>query len=271
MKSLKVNIFEYLDYRTYLKECIKTQSRGFQSQLATAMKCQATYLIRVLKEEAQITDDQAFRACRFLNLTQKELDHFLELVRFDRASDPELKKHYQRNIDISVKANNEIKNRVPGSAIETNLKTQVEYYSSWQPSVLQLATSCPHLQTETELAQRFSLDITQVRSILEFLHESGLVALKDGRYEHTGKSIHLPKQHPLHKPFQRLRREMVFRSLDKPVEDNLHFSSGFATSKKHVKKLREEFLNLIEATHRDLAETASEEIFILVVDLFKTV
>lgn len=271
MESIKNSIFNYLDYRSFLNDYVKVAPRGIQTKLAASMKCQGTYLIRVLKGQAQLTEEQAYRGGIFIKLSASELEFFLDLVRFDKAGDPALKKHFEKLLKSKITSHKQVQNRVNGSTLKNSLLAQVEYFSDWKPSVLHLATNCSHLQTERELAERFSLNIDQVKNILQFLQENGLVKYENEKYSYTGDSIHLSKDSPLHKPFQRLRREMVLRSLDKPAPENLHFSSAFATSKKHIKVIRENFLKMIEMSHQELESTDSEEVMMLVVDFFRVV
>lgn len=242
-----------------------------QAQLAKAMQCQATYLIRVLKGTANLTEDQAYRCGRFLQLTNQELDYFLDLVRMDRAADLEVKKYFQENLEKKSRATREVKSRVDATSIEASLSSQIQYYSSWTPSVLHLATSCPHLQTVEALSRKFLLSEEKVREILSFLNENGLVHHEvGGGFTHNGKSLHLAKGSPLHTSFQKVRREIVLRHLgEKGTETDLHFSSAFATSKQHLSNLKGELLKLIETSHKDLGNTVSEEIALLVVDFLQ--
>lgn len=264
----QINIFEYLDYRAYIRKHFELGPRGLQTQLAGAMKCQASYLIKVLKGESQLTEEQTYRGGRFLNLPKKELEYFLDLVRYDKTADLDLKRHLEKKLIARAAATHQVQNRVDASSLESSLLTQIKYYSSWQPSILHLATSCRHLQTEKSLAARFSIEPAQLRTILEFLKENTFISYANGKYKHLGNSIHLAKDSPLHKPFQRTRRELALQSLEQPKSEDLHFSSAFATSKRHIKVLRESFLKIIEESHQELADTDSEEIVMLVLDFF---
>lgn len=269
MKSQNVSIFEYLDYRSFLMARLKAEPRGAQSRLAKAMSCQATYLIRALKGQAQLTEDQAFRGGAFFHLGSHEMEQFLDLVRLDRCADLQLKAHYQKKLRERKTAASEIKNRVTGKSLEATLATQLEYFSDWQNSLVHLATSCAHLQTEEQLAVRFSLSPEKVREILRFLVAHELVTVEGKKHRHSGTAIHLPKGSPLHRSFQKMRREMVTRSLERVKDSDLHFSSAFGTSRKHFGELREALMKVIEGFHQDLAKTESEEIMVMAIDLFE--
>lgn len=235
------------------------------------MKIQATYLIRIVQGSANISDDQAFRCGRFLQLNIQDFDYFLDLVRMDRAADIEVKRYFLEEIKQKSQALRKVKNRIKASPIEVTLSSQIQYYSSWEPSVLHVATSCSKLQTVQSLAQVFHLSEQRVCQILSFLLELGLVT-QDGKdlFEINSTSLHLAKNEPLHLVFQKVRREIVTRRLgDRSTEVDFNFSSIFATSKEHMGKLRRDLLHLIEASHSDLATTESEEVALLVIDFLQ--
>jgi len=270
MTSKTFDIFDYSDFRTYLKARLSAGPRGMQARLAKFIGCQATYVIKVLKEDAQFTEDQAFRAAGFLGLREKELEYLLDLARLDRISDPEAKKYLLTVIETKAHAAQSVRNRVKGSSFERSLEAQLRYFSSVKPSLIHIATDCPHLQIPSEISKRLRIDLTEVRETLAFLEEQGLVAGgPNGRYIHTGKMIHLPKGSPLQPLFQRLRREMIMRRLDEPEgERDLHFSMALVTSKHHLDRLRQDLLRFIEQMTSDLPHEKSEELAVLAFDFF---
>ena len=270
MTSKALNIFEHLNFRSYLRERLGAGPRGMQARLAKAVNCQATHVIRVLKDEARFTEDQAFRAAGFLSLKEREFEYFLDLVRLDRLSDPDAKKYLRSVIDTKAKAAQMVKNRVKGSLFDGSVEAQIRYFSSIQPSLIHTATDCPMLQIPIEISKRLCIELSEVREILAFLEEQGLVvAASNGRYVHTGKMLHLPKGSPLQPLFQKLRRHMILNKLDGPQKDgDLHFSMTFATSKPHLRRLRQELLRFIEQMTTDISVEKSEELAMLAFDFF---
>lgn len=266
----KSNIYEHLSLRIFLKEALRESHRGTQAKLAKAIGCQATYVIKVLKETANFTDDQAFRAAKFLKLGVHEFEYFMDLVRLDRAGDSESRAYFLDLVEMKSRAAQDVQSRVKTSPLESSLEAQVRYFSSIKPSLIHLATSCRALRTPKQIAQYLNFEILEVQNTLSFLVEQGLVNLVgDEVYAHSGKAIHLAKTSPLQPHFQRLRRQLALAKFDSPqTAVNLHFSSSFATTKKHLLSLRKEILRLIEEIHESLAETDSEEIATLVVDFF---
>ncbi len=264
--SRNFTVFDFADYRSFLKHQIHESERGFQTKLAKTMGCQAIYLSRSLKGDAQLTEEQGFRAAKFLELSKGEMEYFLDLVRLGRASDPDLVVYLNLRLKTKAEEFREVAKRVSGEALAISLESKVEYYTSWKYSTLHLATSCSGLQTDKALAQRFSLEIDEVNKIMQFLIDAGLVSKENDKYKFAGSSLHLSKASPLHKVFQRERRNLTARALEKSQNDSLHFSSAFATSRLHCLTIRESLLAIIEKTHLELASTQPEDLQIMTID-----
>lgn len=267
MSAEKNRVFEFRDYREFLSAFVKSLGRGGQKSVASAMQCQAAYLIRVLRGDAQLTEEQVFRFSSFAGLDDDEFEFFANLVRLSKAGDAGLRAYLNSVIERKAAERSELRKRVAAHDLELTLDSQIRYYSSWEPSLIHVATNCPDLRTEASLARRLRLQESHVREILTFLRSNGLIVVNEGEFTYSGKSTHLPKESPLNKSFQRARRELALRSLDRPAATDLQFSSVFATSVKHAKKLRADFLDLIQESHRALASTESEQVHALVVDL----
>jgi uncharacterized protein (TIGR02147 family) len=270
MADEKVSIFKYLDYRTYLREVIKRGPRGFQSKMASAAECQATYLIRVMKESAHLTDDQAFRISRFLNHPANETDYFLNLLRFERATDRELKRYYRSQLESHARERNQdVLSRLEWLEEQNKAQVQIGMFSSWQPSTIHLVTACPQLRTARAIAKQLDLELEYVKRTLEFLEANGFVTRDGDEYTHSGQSLRIPRESPLFLTIQHSRRELALRYLDKQQENNLHFSSVFATTRDHLKEIQEEFSALIERAARKTADMDSEEVGMIVLDFFQ--
>ena len=269
--SAKQNVFQFEDYRSYLKSVIQGAPRGFKTKLSSAMGCQGIYLIRALKGEAQLSEDQAFKAAEFLKLSPKEAEFLLDLVRLSKASDPKFSRYLKNSLQKRSAEMREVSKRVAAKDLSASLETRVEYYSSWRPSILHLATSCPHLATDQALSDRFALELVEVKKLMNFLIEAGLVQIVKGRYSFLGGSIHLPKGSPMQRVFQRELRSLVARTFDRQRDNSLHHSVVFATSAVHQEEIRSTLLNLIEKTHTDLQQTKSEDLYVLAIDFSSVV
>ena len=195
----------------------------------------------------------------------------MDLVRVDRVSDPEMIKYFNEKLKNKSSEMSQIKSRIASDTIDSSLYTQLQYFSKWEPSIIHLATSCKSLQNPAEISKRLNISEDQVYETLNFLLDRNLVTKSpSGNYLHNGKSLHLGKDELLHPIFQKARRELGIQKLNESrSEFDLRFSSAFTTSKKHQADFRERLLHLIDNFHKELSETESQEVTMLIVDFFQ--
>ena len=265
-----MNIFDFNDYKKFLLSVIKSKPRGFQSMLARAMKCQASYLIQVLTKKNELTEDQAIMAASYLNLPPLEVDYFLLLVGHSRAVSDELKKFYAKKIKSYHKAKEDIKKIIPNySEIQNNIA--VEYFSNWEISLIHLLTSSSHYQTPKAISARLKIRIKRVEYVLNFLTKNNLVENLYDRWIFKGDPIFLAKESSLNFIHQANQRNQVVRSIRELNNEDLHFCSTFIISAQHFEELKKEINLLIEKSHQKITASPSEELYSLVIDLFKIV
>lgn len=265
-----MDIFNYNNYKLYLSDLIKSKPRGYQSLLAKVINCQASYLIQVLTNKNELSEDQAFKASVFLNFSKQRRDFFMLLVSASRATTLELQAYYNEKVSRLRAQQENIKNCVPESN-EIDIKISTEYYSNWDVSIVHLATSTPHLQKPEAIAERFRLSLKRVNYVLNFLVQNNLVELVNKKFIFKGSSIYLEKESPLNQLHQINRRDQSLRSLRENDQENIHFASSFVITKKEFADLKKDIKTLIENSHKKIIESPSEEVYSLVIDLFKVI
>lgn len=113
-----------------------------------------------------MSDEQAVLVSHHFGLSDLETDYFLELVRFDRASAPEMRNLVLRRLSELRKISGAEKtsDSAPFSSQEES-----RYLSHWYFDAIRIATGISGLQTESELSEHFNLPIKTVREVLRFL------------------------------------------------------------------------------------------------------
>ncbi len=265
-----MSILNFNDYKLFLTAIIESKPRGFQSSLAKAIGCQASYLIQVLSKKNELTEDQGIKAAQYLKLSKEELEYFLLLLGLSRATSVELKNYYSQKIAVALKFKNDIRKNVPHTS-EIQKEIAIEYFSNWDIPIIHLATSIPFLQEAITISNRLKLDIKRVEYVLNFLNLNKLVEFKKNKWIFSGDPIFLPKQSPLNLIHQTNQRNQIARSLRELSNEDIHFCSTFVISAKQFEEIKKEIRSLIESSHRNIVSSPSEEIYSLVIDLFKVV
>jgi uncharacterized protein (TIGR02147 family) len=172
-RSLQVSVFEYLDYREFLRaayENLKERQRGFSYRWFSRRAGMASpnFLKLVIDGKRNLGADSAERFARALGLTDQETGFFRELVGFNQApTAAEKNRHFDRI--------GEYRHHREVRALE---RRAFEYLSRWYyPAVRELVT-CRGFREDPEwIARRLTPPIspTEARRALDLLLELGLI------------------------------------------------------------------------------------------------
>jgi len=85
-------LFSFVDYKEFLKNKVRlARTRGMQSEIARAIRCQPSFLSKVLSGKVHLTPDHAVLLAHHWKMTLEEAEYFRELVQLGRASTPVLR------------------------------------------------------------------------------------------------------------------------------------------------------------------------------------
>jgi len=183
--SLK-SIFDYLEYREYLKDHYESnkQRNSFFSYRYIAAKTgiDSSFYVKVLQKQLHISAKALPALISFLNLNKKESDYFTLLVKFNRAKNrDEMKLYFEKLIEF----------REPRT--RTLDAEKYEYYSKWYyVAIRELLNYCPFDGDFKSLAAKLNPPISEAkaRKAIELLVKLCLVKKRDdGYYELTDQFI----------------------------------------------------------------------------------
>lgn len=263
------HLFEFKDYRKFIRALTTTQFHYTQASLSKAMNCQAAYLSQVLKERADLTEDHGIKLCEFLELSPLESEYFLILLRIGRAGTPNLRTFLEKRRQKLTEENQEIISRISATPKNQVNEATLYYCSSWIPALLHSATSCARLQSIDAIADRFSLPKQQVEMHLKLLKEYSLVNFEDGKWIFQGGSIHIPKNSALDQFFQFQRRIYSLGNLPKRNGSDVHFSNVLSINSKTAKEIRRQIVDLIDKIHQSAECSPSDDVYSFCLDFFQ--
>lgn len=178
LKDMNINLFEYRDYRTFLKEFYQkarniSHSYSFRALAKRAGFKSSNFFMLVMQGKRNLTEDSLHKVMRALNLNKQEEDFFRNLVFFNQATSYEDKNLYYQRLVQSKK----IKELKP---IE---KKQYEYYSAWyHPVIRELVIAKDFDGTPEWISKKLFPTVTtlQVSKSIELLEALNLI-VKDGQ------------------------------------------------------------------------------------------
>lgn len=272
-----MEILDYDDYKTALKEAVKSNRRSRKSltlrYLAEQLPIQYTYLSKALNDsKTHLNEDHLFRASRILGLLPDETEYLLTLRAQALASSSERKEYLQSKIDQLKRGRHlQAENQVWSS---NALKHQMEYLFNPLAVLVKVALPIKEVQRNPKiLCQKLGITVHELRQTLAILEANGYLELKsDGITIQAIKKgqVHFGKDHPLMRVHQNLIRTAINDTLLKTSEEDKHsFLATFTADRKTYEKIREEFERFLKKVQALVGDSRHENVFQLSFDLFK--
>lgn len=264
-------VFDFQEYKEYLKAAISSRprnGRGFRSHIAAAMRCQMTYLSRVLNGNAHLSLEQAEKVNSLLGHSTEEADFFLLLVQLNRAGSAELRDRFRRHVREVLQKRLNLRNRLAYKQ-GLNREDQSIYYSSWHYAAIHMLLTIPQFQSKEVLSKRTGLSPDVVANILEFLISVGLAQIEDNRYKTGPTQIYLENDSPMISKHHINWRMQAIRSIDRARAEDLHYSSVVAISYDDSLRIRDILVKAIEQIRPVIKTSKEEALFSYGIDLFE--
>lgn len=188
IKNVKINIFDYFDYREYLSDVfaqLKKSRYGysFRSFSREAGISSHNFLPRILKRERNLSKEFVPVLSKYLKLSVKEEKYFSILVSFNNTKKPSIKEKHLKQLMTFRYVNDEYK-------IEDK---KLQFFDKWYyPVVRELVVICDFQEDFNMLARNCVPRITasQAKGAVNFLVKNGFIKKeKGGRYKVTSQII----------------------------------------------------------------------------------
>ena len=262
------SLFDYTDYKAYLKQIISHRGRGEKSRISVALQCHIAYVSQVLNDDANFSLEQADSLNTYLSHTEDESEFFLLLVSYARAGSTSLQKRYENRIKKTLGERLILENRLKTKKYLPQ-EQQSTYYSAWYYSAVHLLISIPEFQTKEKIAQHLSLPIDLVHRALTFLVENGLAQISKGRYQSGQVSLHLQNQSSWISQHHTSWRLQSVRSIEHQSSKNFHYTSVVSLSAQDAVRIRKLLLEAIEQIRPIVRESPEENVYCYLLDLFE--
>jgi uncharacterized protein (TIGR02147 family) len=269
---MKKEIFNYMDYKAFLKDALDTRSResgvrGIRSRLAEATNCHTAYISQVLNGHAHFSLEQTELIAKFFQLNKDETTYLLILVQHNRAGTITLKSHFEIQLKELSKKQLVLKNRLEFKR-SLSREDQATFYSSWQYGAIHILVSVPGCNTEKGIAKYLNLPVSKVVEILDFLTSVGLVIKEEGRYSIGTSHIHLEHDSPMIAKHHSNWRVKSIQSLDEVHSNDFHYSSAITCSLEDSVKIKAALVRAIDEVRAIVRPSKDEGGFVYCLDFF---
>lgn len=272
MEGSSVNLYEYTDYRAYLRDFYlrekeKNRSYSYRVFANRAKLASPNYLKLVIDGARRITDKNLPTFVRGLRLTGEDAEYFRNLVFYQEAEDVEAKNaHLENMVKIRRRKNN------AASEIEGD---RLEILSSWHHWAMREMVLLKNFTDDPKwIADQLKNKITpkQAEESLALLRRLNFITKKNGKYVlsepllTTSDEISSLMLQRLHHQFIELGVDSIFND---PVGRREVNGLTIALSKNKVPQLKKaikEFRKKLNQEFSDVEE--NEEVYQLIINFF---
>lgn len=266
-----MDIFEFNDFREFLKKTIKAMPKGGHGQgkrLAEAAGISTAFFSQVLSDKRQLSPEQASLIADELELSDIQAEYFMLLVEIDRSGNQSLLKRLKQKKENLKKSSQEISKRF-SKITEVSEEDKPIYYSDWPFIAVQQLTAINEYDSVYKIAARLNLPLKQVKEVFSFLLNAGLCIEQNGRLNIGPARTHLKSTSPWIKQHHLNWRLRAAQNYHSDTENRLHYSSPMTLSKSDFEKIRGLLLSTIDEVAKIVDPSPSEELYCLNMDWFK--
>ncbi len=265
-------IFECSTHFEYLTERFakRAGTHGLKTRFSTALRIQPAFLSQVLARKYALSLEQADLANQFFDHSDEEAEFFLLLVSRDRAGTPSLLRHFDRQIQATLKKRMQVIERL-GRRAEISEETKGIYFSSWIYSAVHVCCTVVRLRTRKAIAKELALPVATVGRVLEFLRENDLVRHENDAWVPTQNWVSISKESPHIVKHHMNWRQKAVQNLEVQTDEDLHYSGMFSIDAQTALRVKDRLLEYLKEQHAEFEKAKEEYLFVVGVDFFRMV
>ncbi len=256
---MNINIFEYEQYKVFLKNLIKEnpKNRGFKAYLAQIAGCERSYLSQVLNSKAQLTPDHAYNISIALDMSPLEQEYWMLLVELGRIATPTYKRFITNKIKSLQTQSNDMKNKFhdPPQLPE---KAEILYFSKWYMVAIHLLCGVIKQDQLTQISKHLSLPKEVVEKALNELEQLKLLLKKNNSWRPTQEVLYVHKSSPLCDIHHMNWRQQALLDIQIKNPDSLHLTAVHSISKENFEKIKQILFSSIKSG-MEISQNSSEE------------
>lgn len=265
-----MNIFEYEDYRLYLKENLadeESRTPGARKRLVQATGISSSLLTQIFSELKQLSTEQAVEVASHWSLTDVETDYFMFLVEYGKAGSEKLRNRLRQKIRKLRLASQKVNAKVAVS-VSLSEEQKAIYYSHWLYTGVRNLVPTKNGQGINEISQKLGVPVDKVETVVNYLIEIGLLKKINNQLQYQAGYSHLDSGHPLIFRHHQNWRQRAIHRMDQYTEDHLHYTCPMGISKKAAREIRQNLVEEIKRLNKGLTDEP-EVSFCLNIDFFE--
>ncbi|RZA08699.1 MAG: DUF4423 domain-containing protein [Proteobacteria bacterium] len=270
-----MNVFEEASYREILKKRVKELHREGGKlnwrKIAARISIQYTYLSRALNHaKTHLNEDHLYEVCKLLRFLPNELEYVLALRGLETA-ESQARRDYLSTRALALKNSQQV-----GGAVEKSgaIGGDIHFLLSPLGWLTYFALGLPAYRANPrKIAGQLGISAPQLRTILNSLHDLGLMEIGENIYEvkKVNKNhFHYSFDHPLTQLHQQmLRLQCDAHYLRLPEGKRHRFMATFNADEGAFEKIEKLFFAFVKEVEKVAVPAPSKQSYQLNFELFK--
>lgn len=190
MERIRPVIYQYVDYRVFLKDSLEFRRSSLGENLAEICKkagfSTSSYFNLLIAGKRNLSRSASKQLAKALHLRSQEANFFVSLVEFNQATDHEAK----RSAFEVLKSFRHFREQ------NREVTHQFKYFSRWYFSAILAALQYPDWRKKSlnEQAADLKIQVIELERAYKSLHEIGMVEYKDSQWRPTQTSYRSPNE-----------------------------------------------------------------------------
>ncbi len=266
-----MRLHEANSYKDFVSDFVGSKKNNKKSSfrsVAQFLKVHTSQISQVFNGDRHLTLEQAIKLTDFLELQDVNRDLFMTMVLSEKAGSEDLRLYYQEKISKMKQQAGRISEAIPKTT-PLSESEKATFYSAWYYSAVRQATALDKVLSREEICERLNLPASLVKTVLEFLVETGLCVKSDNQYRYGKASTHVENTSPFvwqHHKNWRIKGMSHFPCL---TEAELMFTAPLSLSEKDFQQVKLILTDVIEKLYAIVPPSPGETLACLNIDWFK--
>lgn len=232
---------------------------------------QKAYLSRVLKEDAELDQDQLFLACEHLGIVNLEREFLFALHAFCRSDVPARRQRLAEQLaSLREQANQTLGHIQIAAVADDDMNRLAPLFLDPDAQLVQIFLTIEKYRRDPKsLANVLALPPARFDSILDKLRQHGLITVDAEGLAVPRETMHLRNDSPVFRPYRALLRQRVIaQQACLPDGAGYSLSLLFSATPDVEQHIRQRLLALLKETEPRVREAHSEHVYFFGIDLF---
>jgi hypothetical protein len=258
--------------RTKADERKRYDPRATYQTLASACKVDKAYLSRVLRGDADLSQDQLYLAALHLGIAGLERDFLFALHAHSRSALPARRREIEQELArLRARALETRQHIATGALAPAEEALLAPYFLDPDAQLVHVFLAVErYRRAPASIAAELGLGAERFGAIVDLLRRLQLVEVRADGLHVRREALHLPTSAQAYHPYRLLMRQRALgRASALRPQEGYFFSVLFAASEREERTLRERFLDLLRASEAEVRAAPSKDVYQLSFDLFR--